>query len=140
LIDFSKLLDWSYWLNPRPGASFQFGILILIKAGVLLVLAFLIKPFIKKITKGYAVQLKFAKKLSTLLWVTAISALVLFFSRMQNLPVLSMRLLWPILAFTFVIWLIIILLWAKRNIPREIAKVDELKRKEAFLPKRKKSK
>jgi small-conductance mechanosensitive channel len=138
VIDFSKLVDWSYLVNPRPGASFKFSIHVLIISAVLLVLAFLAKPIIRKVTKGYKIHLKFASRLATLLWVTAVSALILLFFRTQGIPVVSVRILWPILALVSLSWMAVLLIWASRAIPKEVAEIEEQKRKEIYIPKRKK--
>jgi Ca2+/Na+ antiporter len=136
MFDVKKFINWDYLTDERPGSQFSYLTPTLIVIGLLFLLA-IFSPYIaKKIGKGNPVYQELAKKIAFAFSVTAFAALVLVFFRIENLPILSMRILFVCLLVVFGVWICYIIYWAKKNVKIRTQKYEEQKKKEKYLPKK----
>jgi len=138
MFDFKKLQNWDYLTDPRPGAAFAYLKPSLIAIGIMFFIAIFLPILIKKETRNNPIYIKLAKKFSFAFGVTAFAALVMVFFRIENLPILSMRIMFVFLGVVFLGWIGYIFYWAKKNVKRELMKIESQKRKEKYLPKKRK--
>lgn len=99
-----KLLTLRYYFNPNPGPEFKYWIVMLVFAGILVVIASLIKAYRKK--TGDKILRKMLKSYPTkLIWFGAV-AVLLTLVRLENISLFSMRFLW-IVYFAILIYVIV---------------------------------
>jgi hypothetical protein len=132
MIDWHRLIDIQYLLDPNPGYEFRYWIGLIIISGI---------------TLGAGILLSLAKQLKGQIWRDPIAqwlrwagglSLILLFCRYEGLPYLSIRLWWYLLALGLLLWMA----WIIRN--NQINRPDpkeETKRYQTFdkyLPRPKK--
>jgi hypothetical protein len=136
LVGYAALLDYQYWINPRPvplgptlvGSIFAFfGWFVIASVG----LYFLARHLKKHDHLKQDLVRRFARVLST----TAVLGYTVLFFSYEQLPVLGMR-LWFLLVFVlFTIWMVRAIMFALKEYPRLKRSEVERKRYEKYLPK-----
>ncbi|MEA3249582.1 MAG: hypothetical protein U9Q03_04485 [Patescibacteria group bacterium] len=136
LAGYAVLLDYQYWINPRPvplgpslvGSVFAFFGWFVIAS---VVLYFLARHFKKRDHLKEEVIRRFAR---ALLLTAVLGYMFLFFSY-EQLPLLGMR-FWFLLTFLlFTVWLVRAILYTLKDYPRMRRQEIERKRYEKYLPK-----
>jgi hypothetical protein len=135
LIDFSKLISWSYLTNRFPAPlSNSFYWAWLIGCGLAIVLAIGLRIWIARSKDMAPAWHKLYGRLASVFSTTGIVMLILFWFRTERLPFLSMR--------AFVLgWLIAVLVWlgyilytAIRKVPDEVKIWEDKQRIAKYLP------
>lgn len=130
-------LQLSYWLDIAPfplyGWKFWFGVVVLI---LLLAAAFVFyfssKRCLKETTKRLFERLATATSTIGFLWV-----LLLFF-RQERAPYASARILPALLFVGLLVWIILILFYIFKKLPRSLAREYHRREFHKYFPKRKK--
>lgn len=136
LVGYAALLDYRYWVNPRPvplgpslvGSVFAFFGWFVIASVVLYVLARYLK---RRDRLKESVVRRFARVMS---WTAALGYLFLFFTY-EQLPLLGMRLWFLLLFALFAVWLVRAIVFALKDYPRMRLQEAERQRHEKYLPK-----
>ena len=110
----------------------------LILIGLMYAVAIFLPIIIKRETNGVPVYFKFAKKISWAFGINATVLLFLVFFRFENIQILSMRVMFLVDLLVFLIWIIYIFIWARKNVKKEADAYAEAKRRQKYLPKTKK--
>jgi hypothetical protein len=134
MIDFSKLIDINYLLDPNPGFDFLFLIPFTVIFGLFL-LTGIIFGLIKQLNRSLII----AAVAQWLRWLGALG-LILVFARYETLPYLSLRILYYLLALGFLIWLVIIIRKAAKVTPVSSEQTIRQQTYDKYLPRPKRRK
>ncbi len=128
MIDFRKLIDIRYLLDPNPGYDWQFLYPVLVIV-VLALVSGIALSFIRPLAKtGWRDPIA-----QWLRWLSAVS-LVLIFFRYEGLLFLSVRLLWYLVGLGFLVWLGTIIRQLRQIVPTIKEKTERYQTFEKYLP------
>jgi hypothetical protein len=135
LIDFKELLNWNYLTLPGAGIPGYDRIIlfVLISAALLCIPLFFLSR--KKIT-GMRLLRQLYRRIGLFLFFTDIFGFVVYFSRMQGLPIFSLHIMLLIWAMILILGGIILIIYMIVRFPKslDLYRKEELKRK--YLPKK----
>ena len=141
-IDFSQLIQPSFWLDAYPGTlSPRFELIFLIILLVNYGLFFLIKHRSNAYNKRKSFILgKFFGRVANLFLTLAVTFTFIFFFRYEGIPILGGR-FWMLIWFVCgVTWGVYLIHRYRSDIPQMIAEANARRRFENYLPKRKNKK
>jgi hypothetical protein len=140
-LDFSQFIRPEYWVDPTPGAGELLFLILALIISTLLLLGgtatwYLNQKYFKTSTPKRDF---FSKVMWTLFSFSAVGYLLTFF-RTQELGWVSLRLLWPLLLISFLVFAGYFTYYYRTRIPGQIKKIEEdsLKKKYFRAPKPKK--
>lgn len=131
-IDFSKLIDPSYLLDPNPPYQFA-GMWVLFGLFVLMLIA----VAVLSLYRFQEWQEPYRKYAITPLWVTSLIGFILLFSRNQSIPYLSARLLLLLTILAFLLWLGYSFTVARKKVERAKILYEQREKLAKYLPKKK---
>lgn len=133
-----QFLTLSYYFNTAPGANFRYWLVMFIFAGVLIVIASLIKTYSQK-TEDKILK-KMIKTYPAKFFWFGIVAILLTVARLENITFFSMRFFW-IVYFGLLIYIIVTNIKTfYREYPRKVKQSLSHKGKNKYLPTQKKKK
>lgn len=133
----SALLNLNFWFNIYPDPllpkSFRFLELVFL-ALILLAVAAKIAGVVKKSDYLFAIG---AKKIAAPFFAMGILGLILLLMDYERAAFFSSRFWYLVWAIGFVVWMIFVLKKLMRDLPERKRKIDERKKLEKWLPKKK---
>ena len=135
MFDFQPLITLSFWFDRRPPIMEEFfSQLFFYTFGALVVLALIITVIVKKKKKEDPWVAKGFQKISSWCLTMGIFGLVIFFFSYERIPLLSMRIWFVVWLIAAIVWLVFIIKFFIKVIPREKAKIKEQEKKKQYLP------
>ena len=128
--DLKKLFDTGYIFESAPSAEGLYKYLAIL-FGLFIIFAF---ALIIKSKKQNEVLKKLYSKAINLLLLGGFFGLILVFFRWQGIPYLSSRLLLLVLFLIFLLWLLRIMWYKFKILPKEIEQYNKRKIFEKYLP------
>ncbi len=137
-MDLANLLNWRVWLNTNPGALLPSSIKIMFGIFIALVVILIVLKIVGKSKKfSKTRRVVFKKFYTAFFWLTLVYLILFFFAR-EGLPIFGMRLWFLLLFAAGVIWSILIIRYAVREVPKKEQEKMAQEKFEKYLPKKKK--
>jgi len=133
MIDFSKLINFKYLLEPTPPFPFKFLLPLLGFFGLMFLLGIIIPWVLKRKYKKTPPFEKLASKIQTPFLIFSLLGFALFFFRWQAIVYLGSRVLILLLLLSILIWLISFLIYFKKGFKKELILWQEELRKAKYL-------
>ncbi len=122
MIDFQRLIDFQYLLDPRPTYNFEFTWPVLIIFGIIFLAGIILATPIGK-------RFVWSNRIGQWLRWLGFLGLVLLFFRYQGIPFLSIRIYYYVLVLAFLAWLSVIIRDLKQV---KVKHSEEIKRQETY--------
>lgn len=130
MIDFKRLLDLNFWFALRPNAPTGRMVLAAVAVfAVFLVLAFVLK-IVARIKKQNPLLVKLLKKISKMFSTMALVGFVILFFSYEQIFLLGSRFWFLLWSAGLVAWIVVIVLYAVRKMPKE---KNDMEKKNKFL-------
>ncbi|MFA5413740.1 MAG: hypothetical protein WC348_04365 [Patescibacteria group bacterium] len=130
MINFERLLDLNFWFALRPTAlSEKTTIILAIGFAVFLVLG-IICGFLAKTKKQNPPMVKLLRKFKKMFSTMAVVGFIVLFFTYEQIYLLGSRFWFLAWFIGLVVWVVFIVLYAARKMPKE---KDELEKKQKYL-------
>lgn len=135
---YAAFLDHRYWLNFHPvplgpslvSSIFTFFLWFIVVAVALRIVA-------RAIRKKEPPMTELLRRFSTMLATTGFLGWLALFFAYEQLPLFGMRLWFLVVFIVFVVWLVRCVLYAVRDYPAQKKALEEKRRLEKYMPKKK---
>jgi len=136
MIDFNRLFSIKFIFNPGPGTmSKNFATFFLIVFAIFLILAVVAYIFSKKQAKLKNLPLmQLWQKIFNLSIYLSVTGFILLFFRQQSVYFLSLPFLWYLYFIGGLVWLILVLRWAKVRMKKIQQEIQEREERKKYLP------